>query len=253
MKEHISKTIDDVTRLLSDLRGIPSVLAFLDSYLPDATPAGPQLRNLQIIPDEDGKPAAVVTFKPAPAKSKASEAATVREYRAAKKAANGSEKAKKPQTVGLHGRVMEIAAQCGMTFSQADVYHASGGSIRLDQVRGALAYAAKTKKIVVMTPGKPGSPIVYRMRNGMANLPKFGTAKASAPSQSGRIAIPGLDDETDQVKLERAIYSINPITEAVARGLMERYRNVPVERYELPRISDKVRDDDGDPCPDQED
>jgi hypothetical protein len=37
-----------------------------------------------------------------------------------------------------------------------------------------------------------------------------------------------------------AIYSLNPITEEVARGLMERYRNEPVSRFELPQIADKV-------------
>lgn len=37
-----------------------------------------------------------------------------------------------------------------------------------------------------------------------------------------------------------AIYSINPITEAVARGLMDRYRNEPVSRYELPQLAEKV-------------
>lgn len=45
-----------------------------------------------------------------------------------------------------------------------------------------------------------------------------------------------------------AIYSINPITEEVARGLMEHYRNEPVSRFELPQIADKVQsppDDEG--------
>lgn len=42
-----------------------------------------------------------------------------------------------------------------------------------------------------------------------------------------------------------AIYSINPVTEQVARGLMERYRNEPVNRFELPQIADKVAPDDG--------
>ena len=36
-----------------------------------------------------------------------------------------------------------------------------------------------------------------------------------------------------------AIYSINPISEAVARGLMERYRNEPISRFELPQIAEK--------------
>lgn len=38
-----------------------------------------------------------------------------------------------------------------------------------------------------------------------------------------------------------AIYSINPVTEEIARGLMTQYRNVPVNRFELPQIADKAR------------
>lgn len=37
-----------------------------------------------------------------------------------------------------------------------------------------------------------------------------------------------------------AIYSINPVTEEVARGLCEQYRNEPVSRWELPQIADKA-------------
>lgn len=36
-----------------------------------------------------------------------------------------------------------------------------------------------------------------------------------------------------------AIYSINPVTEEIARGLMENYRNEPVSRFELPQIEEK--------------
>lgn len=43
-----------------------------------------------------------------------------------------------------------------------------------------------------------------------------------------------------------SIYSINPISEEVARGLMETYRNEPVSRFELPRLAEKVGSDDGD-------
>jgi hypothetical protein len=39
-----------------------------------------------------------------------------------------------------------------------------------------------------------------------------------------------------------AVYSINPVSEDVARGLADRYRNVPVERYELPAIAEKVHE-----------
>lgn len=37
-----------------------------------------------------------------------------------------------------------------------------------------------------------------------------------------------------------AIYSINPVTEEIARGLMTHHRNEPVSRFELPQIADKV-------------
>lgn len=37
-----------------------------------------------------------------------------------------------------------------------------------------------------------------------------------------------------------AIYSMSPITEEVARGLMDRYRNEPVSRFELPQLVEKT-------------
>jgi len=37
-----------------------------------------------------------------------------------------------------------------------------------------------------------------------------------------------------------AIYSINPVTEEVARGLMVNYRHEPVSRFELPQIAEKA-------------
>ncbi len=37
-----------------------------------------------------------------------------------------------------------------------------------------------------------------------------------------------------------AIYSINPVSEEIARGLVVNYRNEPVSRYELPQIAEKV-------------
>ena len=38
-----------------------------------------------------------------------------------------------------------------------------------------------------------------------------------------------------------AIYSLNPVSEEIAMGLLERYRHEPVSRYEIPQIADKVR------------
>lgn len=39
-----------------------------------------------------------------------------------------------------------------------------------------------------------------------------------------------------------AIYSINPVSEQVARDLAMRYRNQPVQRFELPQIAEKAQD-----------
>ena len=48
-----------------------------------------------------------------------------------------------------------------------------------------------------------------------------------------------------------AVYSINPISEEIARGLIVQYRHEPVSRFELPQIAEKVQDDPGTGyCPD---
>lgn len=53
-----------------------------------------------------------------------------------------------------------------------------------------------------------------------------------------------------------AIYSIAPVTEEIARGLMTQYRNEPVSRFELPQLAEKVESplvpttDKPDYCPD---
>lgn len=39
-----------------------------------------------------------------------------------------------------------------------------------------------------------------------------------------------------------AIYSLNPVTEEIARGLLIHYRNEPVSRFDLPQIADKVQE-----------
>jgi len=40
-----------------------------------------------------------------------------------------------------------------------------------------------------------------------------------------------------------AIHSINPVSEEVARGLMDHYRNEPVSRFELPQLAEKCGSD----------
>ena len=43
-----------------------------------------------------------------------------------------------------------------------------------------------------------------------------------------------------------AIYSINPVTEEIALGMIARYRNEPVSRFELPQIAEKASPSDRD-------
>lgn len=44
-----------------------------------------------------------------------------------------------------------------------------------------------------------------------------------------------------------AIYSINPVAEEIAMGLMRNYRHEPVSRFDFPQIADKVAESDEDP------
>lgn len=43
-----------------------------------------------------------------------------------------------------------------------------------------------------------------------------------------------------------AIYSINPVSEQIARDLATRYRNQPVNKYELPQLAENVQRGDAD-------
>lgn len=58
-----------------------------------------------------------------------------------------------------------------------------------------------------------------------------------------RVDVPAFDGSAAFTRMfgPGAIYSINPVTEEVARGLMGQYRNEPVSRFELPQIADKAR------------
>lgn len=53
-----------------------------------------------------------------------------------------------------------------------------------------------------------------------------------------RVDVPAFNNEPAFTRFynPKAVYSLNPVTEEVARGLMTRYRNVPVEAYELPLL-----------------
>jgi len=57
-----------------------------------------------------------------------------------------------------------------------------------------------------------------------------------------RVDVPPLNGEPGFTRFYSpgSIYSISPVSEEIARGLMERYRNVPVSRFELPQIADKA-------------
>lgn len=67
-----------------------------------------------------------------------------------------------------------------------------------------------------------------------------------------RVDVPALGSEGAFTRFysPSAIYSINPVSEEVARGLMDRYRNVPVSRFELPVLAEKVSEpsDDSQTC-----
>ncbi len=41
-----------------------------------------------------------------------------------------------------------------------------------------------------------------------------------------------------------AIYSINPVSEDIARGLMSQHRHEPVQRFELPQLAEKCGEED---------
>ena len=62
-----------------------------------------------------------------------------------------------------------------------------------------------------------------------------------------RVDVPAVAENKSYTRFygPSAIYSINPVTEEIALGLLSRYRNEPVSRFELPQIAEKAaRDDD---------
>jgi hypothetical protein len=61
-----------------------------------------------------------------------------------------------------------------------------------------------------------------------------------------RIDVPAADENKAFTRFygPGAIYSINPIDEALAMRMIREYRNEPVSRFELPQIAEKVSDDD---------
>jgi len=57
-----------------------------------------------------------------------------------------------------------------------------------------------------------------------------------------RVDVPAFNGEAAFTRFYSpgSIYSISPITEEIARGMMERYRNEPVSRFDLPQLTEKV-------------
>ena len=62
-----------------------------------------------------------------------------------------------------------------------------------------------------------------------------------------RVDVPGFDGKPAFTRFygPGAVYSINPVTEDIARGLRASHRNEPVSRFDLPQISEKVSSDAG--------
>lgn len=60
-----------------------------------------------------------------------------------------------------------------------------------------------------------------------------------------RVDVPGFNGEAAFTRFygPSAVYSISPVTEQIARGMMEQYRNEPVSRFEFPQLAEKVTDD----------
>jgi hypothetical protein len=86
--------------------------------------------------------------------------------------------------------------------------------------------------------------------NGWALVELFGhqkiVGKVTEATMAGgaflRVDVPAFDKSPAFTRFygPGAIYSINPVTEEVARGLMTHYRNEPVSRFELPQIAEKA-------------
>lgn len=79
--------------------------------------------------------------------------------------------------------------------------------------------------------------------------------KVSEASLAGgaflRVDVPAFDGQPAFTRFygPGAIYSINPVTEEIARGLATSYRNEPVSRYELPQLAEKVSSPEDKWCP----
>ena len=59
-----------------------------------------------------------------------------------------------------------------------------------------------------------------------------------------RVDVPAIGPNKAYTKFfsPSAIYGITPLAEDVARALVERFRQEPVSRYEMPQLAEKVHD-----------
>jgi hypothetical protein len=57
-----------------------------------------------------------------------------------------------------------------------------------------------------------------------------------------RVDVPGFNGEKPFTRFYSpgAVYSISPVSEEIARGLMAQHRNEPVSRFELPQLEEKL-------------
>lgn len=56
-----------------------------------------------------------------------------------------------------------------------------------------------------------------------------------------RVDVPAVDENKPFTRFygPAAIYSMSPVTEEIAMGLIQRYRNEPVSRFDFPQIAEK--------------
>lgn len=140
-------------------------------------------------------------------------------------------RAAKPKAGGeragsLGARVREACEACTAPFDQADVAREMGKGTTTGQVRGVLSYLAKTGRLKIVTPGRPGHPGKYALAGGRPPTPK--TENGSAPK---RVTVPGLD--ADEASLESKLET----------ALKERDQAVSAGQETLGRIlQDKVND-----------
>lgn len=77
---------------------------------------------------------------------------------------------------------------------------------------------------------------------GHQKIVGLATEAAIAGAALLRVDVPAVDDKPAYTRFygASAIYSINPVTEEIARHLVKTYRPEPVNRFDLPALEAKV-------------